>query len=378
MIQASYFLNTLQSLGADFFTGVPDSLLRPFCDELMLQFGICDRHIVAANEGAAVGLAAGHYLASGKLGVVYMQNSGIGNAVNPLCSLLHEDVCAIPAILVIGWRGEPGVKDEPQHIFQGKVTLPLLDTLSIPYGVLSSATDENELAALAAGLKTHLDACRPVAFVVQKGALSNDRKFSYPSAGTLTRERVLELFTSHTDPRGVYVCTTGKLSREMFELREQKGEGHERDFLTVGAMGHCLMIALGIALAQPQKAVYCLDGDGAMLMHMGSLAVLGAHHPKNLVHLVVNNGAHETVGGMCAVSSGLKLYEVARSLGYAHAFRAADEHELVLILQKVRALHGPVFIEALCNLSSRSDLGRPTVTPQENKHRLMNYLGAKP
>ena len=375
------FLNILNDLGSTFFTGVPDSLLSPFIDAVMDKHGISDRHIVAANEGAAVGLAAGHYLATSQPAVVYMQNSGIGNAVNPICSLLHEKVYSIPVIFVIGWRGEPGVKDEPQHVFQGEITLPLLDCLEIPYIVISGET--GDLKIKCEKFKEHIKNGRSVAFVIKKDALTNDKKVKYESSAPLSRENALETILGQGDGshRGtvllcetVYVCTTGKLSREVFELREQQGTGHGSDFLTVGSMGHSLMIAYGIALAKPSIRVFCLDGDGAVLMHMGSLAVIGVHKPENLVHIVFNNGAHETVGGLPTVCGELDLAETAKILGYRHVFKVRTQPELSDVLNDLGELKGPVFVEVICNLKSRSDLGRPTTSPSENKNELMKNL----
>ena len=380
-MDAQKFLNILEDLGDGFYSGVPDSLLSPFIDALMDRYdGVSDKHIVAANEGAAVGLAVGHYLATARSGIVYMQNSGIGNAVNPICSLLHEKVYSIPVIFVIGWRGEPGEKDEPQHVFQGEITLELLDCLEIPYAVISKETDIIEAETIEA-LRGYIKNGKSVAFVIRKDALSNSKKFKYTSNAILSREDALKtiLDVTNTNSGEVYVCTTGKLSREVFEIREQQRIGHGCDFLTVGSMGHSLMIACGIALAKPERRIFCLDGDGAVLMHMGSLAVTGVHSPKNIVHVVINNGAHETVGGLPAVSNQLNLWETARTLGYKRAFRADSLDDLMNILNIVNniGMEGPIFVEILCNLASRIDLGRPTNTPIQNKNELMDYLAKR-
>ena len=370
-MDANNFLDILESLGGKFYTGVPDSLLSPFIDAVMDRHGISNSHIVAANEGAAVSLAAGHYLATAQPAVVYMQNSGIGNATNPICSLLHEKVYSIPVIFVVGWRGEPGTKDETQHVFQGEVTLLQLECMGIPYAVVGEDTDS--LSATINDFGQYIAKGQSVAFVIRKGALSNSGKMKYTSPALLSRENALKTILSDTQSNvAVYVCTTGKLSREVFEIREQRGEGHGQDFLTVGSMGHSLMIAYGIALAKPEKKVYCLDGDGAVLMHMGSLAVVGVHQPKNLVHVVINNGAHETVGGLPAVSTKLDLYKTAQTSGYNQVCQVSTAEELSTAL---KAIHdGPSFIEVMCNLDSRKDLGRPTTTPIQNKNDLMAYL----
>jgi len=376
-MEASRFLNVLEELGSSFITGVPDSLLGPFIDEVMDRHGISDKHIVAANEGAAVGIAAGHYLATSHPAVVYMQNSGIGNAINPICSLLHEKVYSIPVIFVVGWRGEPGTKDEPQHVFQGEATLPMLECLEIPYAVISGETDD--LSCTVEAFAQHIKAGRSVAFVIRKGALQREEKVEYKSDVMLSREEALEAILSdgggiRSGNETVFVCTTGKLSREVFEIREKQGEGHGSDFLTVGSMGHSLMIAYGIALAKPKRRVFCLDGDGAVLMHMGSLAVVGAYKPINLVHVVINNGAHETVGGLPTVGGSLNFTEVAKALGYRKVFRVETRSKLIDAMNGLDDIEGPVFMEIICNINSRSDLGRPTTIPIKNRDELMTNL----
>ncbi|MCL2839569.1 MAG: phosphonopyruvate decarboxylase [Defluviitaleaceae bacterium] len=366
------FLSILKDLGGSFYAGVPDSLLTPFIDAIVDTHGVGDSHIVAANEGAAVGLAAGHYLATSRPAIVYMQNSGIGNAVNPIASLLHKKVYSIPVIFVIGWRGEPGIKDEPQHVFQGESTLSLLECLEIPHVVISK--ENHNLNSVIQDFKQHISRGQSVAFVICKDALQNNKKMKYTSDATLSREDALKIILANTGEDATYVCTTGKLSREVFEIRVQNGDSHAHDFLTVGSMGHSLMIAHGIALAKPKKRIFCLDGDGAILMHMGSLAVVGTRNPKNLVHIVINNGAHETVGGLPAVSNKLNLCNVAKALGYSQVFQVSSNEVLQTTLNGISNSEGSVFVEIICNLLSRTDLGRPTTTPIQNKNDLMENL----
>ena len=373
-MQAKDFDMSLAALGADFYTGVPDSLLSPFTNYIMEKHGVSTKHVVAANEGAAVGLAAGVYLSTGRPAVVYMQNSGIGNAVNPICSLLHKKVYAIPVIFVIGWRGEPGVKDEPQHVFQGEVTLTQLDNLGIPHAIITKDTTVDELLLYRQQFESHIAEGIPVAFVVKKDALEDGGNITSTSNATLSREEALEVTLARSTANDVFVCTTGKLSREVFELREKLNMGHGQDFLSVGSMGHSLMVAYGIALNKPSKRVYCLDGDGAVLMHMGSMGIVGVSGLKNIVHVVINNGAHETVGGIPTVASAIQLQSVATALEYPHAFRVSNSGELAATLEKVKSLAGPVFIEILTNLASRKDLGRPTTTPVQNRDNLMAFL----
>ena len=315
MVRVEKLYDTLQAHGVDFFTGVPDSLLKDFC-AYVTDHTPCGRHIIAANEGAAVGIAAGHYMASGRLPLVYMQNSGLGNTVNPLLSLMDEKVYALPVLLMIGWRGEPGGKDEPQHVKQGEVTLDLLEAMQIPYVVLSDQ-EEEALQQTGEMLQKAQTGSRPYAIVIRKGLfgkyrLQNKPENDYP----LSREEALEFVADQLGETDVVVSTTGKLSRELFEYREARHQGHERDFLTVGSMGHSSSIALGIALEKPERRIWCLDGDGAFIMHMGAITNVGSLKLHNYRHIVFNNGAHESVGGQPTVGFRLDIPSIARACGY--------------------------------------------------------------
>lgn len=361
-------------LGAEFYTGVPDSQLKALCNYLHEAFGEDkSRHIIAANEGNAVALAAGYHLATGKTGVVYLQNSGEGNIINPTASLLNRRVYGIPAIFVVGWRGEPGVKDEPQHAFQGGITLKLLDCMEIPYLVVGPESARADIAAGMERFRPLLAKGESVAFVIRKGGLAYGGKAEYGNHFTMSRERILEHIVGVTggDP---IICTTGKASRELFELRERLGQGHEKDFLTVGSMGHSSSIALGIALQKPERTVWCVDGDGAALMHLGAMAVIGAAGPANLRHTVINNEAHETVGGMPTAAGKVDLPAIALACGYRRAESAEDFLQLDQALDALRRGGELAFLEVKCALGSREDLGRPTTLPQENKAGFMNHL----
>ena len=361
-------------LGADFYTGVPDSQLKALCNYLMATYGIDPKHhVIAANEGNCTALAAGYHLATGKVPVVYMQNSGEGNIINPVASLLNDKVYAIPVIFVIGWRGEPGVHDEPQHIYQGEVTLKLLEDMGIEAFVLSKDTTEAELAATMERFRDVLAKGKDVAIVVRKGALSFDGKVEYTNDNTMVREEIIRHVVQYsgTDP---IVSTTGKASRELFEIREANGQGHQYDFLTVGSMGHSSSIALGVAVNKPETRVWCIDGDGAVLMHMGAMAVIGANHPENLVHVVINNGAHETVGGMPTVASQIDLVAVARACGYPHAESVDTFEALDKALAAAKERKSLSLIEVKCSIGARENLGRPTTTALENKQGFMAYL----
>lgn len=357
----------------DFFTGVPDSQLRPLCDYLIATYGIGRHHIIAANEGNAAALAAGHYLATGRIPVVYMQNSGEGNIINPVASLMNDKVYGIPCVFIIGWRGEPGLHDEPQHVYQGEVTLKLLEDMDIRTFVIERGTDEKEVAAQLEAWQPLLRQGKQVAFVVRKGALEFDQKIKYQNEYAMLREEIIHHITaaSGDDP---IIATTGKASRELFETRSGSRQSLDHDFLTVGSMGHSSSIALGIALEKPDKKIWCIDGDGAALMHMGAMALIGSNAPKNLVHIIINNGAHETVGGMPTVASSINFVQIARGCGYPNAVSVQDYAALDAALNKARQASGLILIEAKCAIGAREDLGRPTTTAKENKERFMKAL----
>lgn len=361
----------------DFFTGVPDSQLRPLCDYLMDTFGIDEKHhIIAVNEGNCTAIAAGYHLATGKVPVVYMQNSGEGNIINPVASLLNDKVYAIPCVFVIGWRGEPGVHDEPQHIYQGEVTLKLLEDMGIDYFIIDKSTDEKQVYAQLNKWQSVLQAGKQVAFVVKKGALEYDNKVKYANGNSLLREEVIRriINVSGTDP---IISTTGKPSRELFEIREANKQGHGYDFLTVGSMGHCSSIALGVAINKPKEKIWCIDGDGAALMHMGAMAVIGSVKPDNLVHIVLNNGAHETVGGMPTVAGDINFCEIAKACGYEKVLKVTDATQLDGALREAKNSEILTFVEVLCSIASRADLGRPTTTAIENKIAFMKTVRSK-
>ena len=373
MVNVERFCDLLKECGITMFTGVPDSLLKNFC-AYVTDHSDEPHNIIASNEGAAVGIAAGHYLATGHPSVVYMQNSGIGNAVNPILSLADPKVYSIPMILLIGWRGEPGKHDEPQHVKQGEVTLPLLEAMDIPY-VIMSEDDAVALSQTKEIISRSVRENRPCAIVVRKNTfgpyqLRNKAKNPY----SVSREQALKMVVDSMEETDVAVSTTGKLSRELFEIREAKHQGHEHDFLTVGSMGHSCSIALGVALEKSQRRVWCLDGDGAVLMHTGSLANIGVLKPANYVHVLFNNGAHESVGAQPTRGFQIDAAALANAMGYRQVFTLSKFDEISGTLQNVRSLEGPIFIELKVGIDSRADLGRPTTTPIENKTALMEFL----
>ena len=364
----------VEIIGADFYTGVPDSQLKALCNYLMNTYGIDQKHhIIAANEGNCTALAAGYHLATGKVPVVYMQNSGEGNIINPVASLLNDKVYAIPMIFIVGWRGEPGVHDEPQHIYQGEVTVKLLEDMDVRTFIISKDTTEDELSAAMEGFRKELANGKQVAFIVRKGAIKYDEEVVYKNDNKMIREDIIRHIAkaSGEDP---IVSTTGKPSRELFETRTANGQSHKYDFLTVGSMGHASSIALGVAINKPDRRIWCVDGDGAVLMHMGSMAVLGAIAPKNMIHIVINNGAHETVGGMPTVASKIDLVAIAKACGYPHAVCVDDFDSLDRELEAAKARDELSFIEVKCSIGARDDLGRPTTTALENKQNFMEFL----
>jgi phosphonopyruvate decarboxylase len=375
MISPKKLYDLLQKHHIFFYTGVPDSLLKNLC-AYITDHADEKHHVIAANEGGAVGLAAGHYLATGEIPVVYMQNSGIGNVVNPLLSLTDDAVYRIPVLLIIGWRGEPGVHDEPQHVKQGQLTLPLLETMGIKHSIL--ATDEAELPHQVKEAVDYMQSTgKAYALVVRKGTFDTYKlKKNQASPYPIARETALQAITDALPQEAVIVSTTGKISRELFEYRESKNQGHKNDFLTVGSMGHASQIALGIAMAQPERPVFCFDGDGAAIMHLGSLGITGQVHPENYTHIVYNNGAHDSVGGQPTIGFQINLPKIAEAAGYRTAISVETEEQLYKTLDVLPRLPKPAFIEIRVKKGSREDLGRPTTTPQENKEALMRFLSS--
>jgi len=368
MIDPAELFDKFIDNGLDFFSGVPDSLLKDFCAYIEDN---SEKNTITANEGNAVALAAGHYLATGKPGVVYMQNSGIGNAINPLISLVDEDVYKIPILLIVGWRGEPGLKDEPQHVKQGKLTLPLIECLGIEYSIIDEFVNIDEIWDKAEKL---LDNKKPYAFIVKKGVFSSYKlKNKKPDISEMNKEKALEIVIEQLEKDSLIVSTTGKLSRELFELREKRNETHHRDFLTVGSMGHTSQIALGAALSNPDKKVYCFDGDGSVLMHMGSLPVNASKKASNYKHIVFNNGAHDSVGGQPTVAGSVILSDIAKASGIEKSMQVKTEDELKKAVKSMVA--GDLdFLEILVKKGARSDLGRPTISPVKGKENFMESM----
>jgi phosphonopyruvate decarboxylase len=372
MIEPKDLFEALTSREIGFFAGVPDSLLANFCayvDEHVTRY----QHLITANEGNAVALAMGYHMATGKVAMVYMQNSGLGNTVNPLASLADPEVYKVPMLLVIGWRGEPGIKDEPQHVKQGRVTLSQLDVLEIPHWLLDAHSNVN--ATLDEVFASMRKRNAPVALVVRKDTFSkyNSKKIRAETS-TLLREEALELLLQLSEENDLIVSTTGKTSREVFELRAKHGQ-KQRDFLTVGGMGHTGSIALGVAIGQPNRRIVCLDGDGSLLMHMGSMPVIAGYKPQRFVHVLLNNGSHESVGGQATSAEHVNFAQLASAVGYSGYALAKDLPSLYSAWQSLAEQVGPVLLEVKIKNGSRDDLGRPANTAQENKLAFMEAAG---
>lgn len=373
MIRPSYFYDLLIKNGTDFFAGVPDSLLKNLC-AYITDNAPAEKHIISANEGSATGLATGYHLATGKIPMIYMQNSGEGNMVNPLMSIADPDVYSIPMLIVIGWRGEPGVHDEPQHVKQGKVTCDLLDAMKVPYEVLSD--NEADLPAqFEKAYKYIKENNAQYAFVIRKGTFDEYKLVNnIPVEGKMSREEAIEKIMLSADDRTAFVSTTGMISRELYEQRDKHNMGHDRDFLTVGGMGHASQIALAIAMQKKDRQVYCLDGDGASIMQMGGMATIGARRPSNYVHFVLNNGAHDSVGGQPTVGREVDFCEIAEGCGYENVVKVTTPEELDAVLGDAETKEKLTFVEVFVTKGARKDLGRPKSTPVENKIALMKFL----
>ncbi|MCI9631621.1 MAG: phosphonopyruvate decarboxylase [Ruminococcus sp.] len=364
----------VEIIDSDFYVGVPDSQLKALCNYLMDRFGTDPKHhIIAANEGNCAALAAGYHLATGKVPVVYMQNSGEGNIINPAASLLSDKVYAIPVIFIIGWRGEPGVYDEPQHVFQGEITIKLLEDMDIATFVIGKDTTDDDVIGAMERFRTMLNSGKDVAFVIRKGALTDGPKVEYKNDNTMLREEVIRHIVEISGTDSI-ISTTGKTSRELFEIREDNRQSHKYDFLTVGSMGHSSSIALGIAINKPNNKIWCIDGDGAVLMHMGAMAIIGANKPKNLIHIIINNGTHETVGGMPTVSYIIDIANVAKSCGYPNAVCVDCFEDLDKELKAAKLKNELSLIEVKCSIGARDDLGRPTTSLYNNKQLFIEYI----
>ncbi len=369
MIDPKNYLDNLQKNEINFFTGVPDSLLKQFCRCIQSECK-SEEHIIAANEGGAIGLAIGYYLGSGKVPMIYLQNSGLGNTINPILSLASKEVYGIPMVIIIGWRGEPGVKDEPQHIHQGRVMIDSLEAMNVDYKVLSM--NENEaINQTNDAIKLAIKTKSPVFLIVKKGTFSTVEPLKNNVDLKLSREEAIIAAAQTINNNSLVICTTGMPSRELFEFRALNNQGHFRDFLTVGGMGHASQIAMGVSITQKKRKVYCFDGDGAALMHMGSLAIIGQSNSENLTHVIFNNGVHDSVGGQPTAGFGVDFCEIAKACGYKTTNIATNIEEISSAFSLSEKNIGPHLIEIHVRPGNRKNLGRPTTSPSDNKIAFM-------
>ena len=367
MIDAKVFISELKKIGVDFYSGVPDSLMSEFSKSLHFDYDN-KNHVIAANEGTALGISMGYHLSSEKIPLIYMQNSGLGNFVNPYTSLVHKDIYDIPFVLLVGWRGEPGIQDEPQHIFQGKITLELLNLLEINYVTVDEHTD---LYFLINKIKESIDSDKPIAVVVRKNTFEKDKRVFENNLSLPERKKALKKIINIFGEQTVFISTTGKLSRELYELRKNSGN-LSNDLYVVGGMGHASSIAYGITQNLSDSTVVCLDGDGALLMHMGALGIIGQSNLKNFVHIIFNNSSHESVGGQPNIYKHIDVKELAKSFGYKQIIITDDIEELSHL--NTSNLNGPVFIDIKVQNYSDKNLLRPDKTPKENKNNFMKKV----
>ncbi|TVR36347.1 MAG: phosphonopyruvate decarboxylase [Nitriliruptor sp.] len=375
MIDPAQFVDDLVGAGVTLYTGVPDSLLKAFGTHVMATVPR-DQHVIAANEGGAVAIALGHHLRTGELALVYLQNSGFGNLVNPLLSLADPGVYGVPMLVLVGWRGQPGVKDEPQHVTQGRVMTDLLDAMGLPWAVLP-AEEHAASAAVAVAAQIATERSTPYLLLVEKdtfAAAEVGRAASAVAVDLASREEALVATVEALGDDVIIVSTTGMLSRELFEYRERSGSDGRRDFLTVGGMGHASAIALGIALREPDREVWCLDGDGALLMHLGGLAVIADHAPARYHHVMFNNGVHDSVGGQPTSITRVDVAAAALALGYRAAATTDDLSALPGLLADHRERGGPSLIDLRVRPGNRDGIGRPTRTPVQSKQVFMSAL----
>jgi phosphonopyruvate decarboxylase len=373
MISVERYFTVFKRNNIDYFVGIPDSSLKSF-----VSFAIDnideDNHIIAANEGACIAISAGYHIATNKIPLVYFQNSGLGNTVNPLLSLADKEVYKIPMLLFIGWRGEPHKKDEPQHIKQGQVTLSMLDSMGISYEVIDDNEDD-AISKTSEVISSIKNTGIPHAIVARKGIFTPYRsKYSARNSFTMSREDALKIVVGMLNESDIIVSTTGKLSRELFEYRESAGQSHKNDFLTVGSMGYASSIAYGIAREKQNRNIYCFDGDGAALMHLGALSNIGNSQLENIKHIIFNNGAHESVGGQETLGYKVDFCSLALACGYRHSHTVDNAIDLVSAVNDLKSTNCVSMLEIKVGLNSRKNLGRPTITPIDNKIALMSNL----
>ncbi len=373
MLDALSVLNIFKENEISFFSGVPDSLLKELNQALLYEVNP-DNHLITVNEGTAISFGIGYHIATNKTPLIYMQNSGLGNAINPLTSLADPEVYSIPMLLLIGWRGEPGIKDEPQHVKQGRITPTLLECLEIPYKILPKELTDAD-SVIRNMIQIANDEKRPTALLIQRDTFEKYNTYSddLSKQNLLSREEAISLILKHGQKNDIVIGTTGMASREIYEFRKNNNDS-TTDFLTVGGMGHASQIALAVSKFSKDKNVFCLDGDGALLMHLGGLATNAHEGQSNFHHIVLNNGTHDSVGGQPTLGSKVNFKNIAESVGFHTSFQASNLEEILICLNQMRESNHPSFLEIIIKPGYRPDLGRPIESPSQNKLTLMKKL----
>lgn len=367
MIRAEYLCHILQKLGFNLFSGVPCSILKPVINYIIDNPQTS--YIAATSEGEAMGIAAGAALA-GEKAVVMMQNSGLGNAINPLTSL--QMIYKIPALLLITLRGEPGKPDEPQHKIMGKITDKLLQVMGIYYEYLVDKEEElgKQISRLARRIHENSE---PVALIIRKGTIEEyelKSSSSFDSKITMKRKEAIKCIVKNLQGKEAIISTTGKVSRELY----YDGKESETNFYVVGSMGCASSIGFGVVRRYQDRKVIVLDGDGAVLMKMGTLATIGHYRPKNLIHIVLDNNSHDSTGGQPTVSNTAELEKIALYAGYVHSVRIYSAESLRDNLLKALKTDGPHFLLVKVKKGADKNLGRPKLTSLEIKDRFMKFL----
>lgn len=374
IISCEDFFEVLKKQGITFFTGIPDSTFKDWMSFLADNDKKKLENLVACNECEAIALAAGYHLATNKIGVVYMQNSGLGKTVNPLTSICDPEIYAIPILLLIGWRGEPGEIDAAQHKKMGKITLPLLELLQIPYSILEP--DLNKVETELKNAYSHFTKIKgPYAFIIKKNLFKKyETKKKIINEFELTRKRAINLIMENLNNDEIIVSNTGYISRELFEYRESRKKDHYKSFYNIGGMGCASSISLSIALHKPNKKVLVFDGDGSILMQMGALSTIGKSSPSNLIHIIFDNNAHESTGGQPTNSESVDFIEIALGCSYKSAILITTSERLISTIKSLSKMEGPILLLVKINLTLNTDLKRPNKKPTEYKKDLMNYL----
>lgn len=366
MINSYNFINSLTEKGYSSFYGVPDSILSSFSKSLYFDFNHIN-HFITANEGSALAMSIGYQLTHDKVPIVYLQNSGLGNLINPYLSLTNKYVYDIPTLFIIGWRGEPGTKDEPQHMFQGKITLNLLDLLEIDYAILDSETNFEEVIEQAVQCNKQN---KSFVILVKKNTFKNDKR-NFPSKkSTISRDEALESLIKIEQINNLYISTTGKLSRELDSIREGKNS-KPSDFYLVGGMGHTFSVSYSLAHENPDKVIICLDGDGSFLMHLGSVGLVASNPLENYIHILFNNSSHQSVGGQPTYIDNLDLEQLSNSLGFKSFLNINKIEDLD---SKIYKLERPAFINIVINTDEKPNLSRPKNTPVKNKESFKSSI----